>query len=44
MASEENTVGFPEDGSVVQGSDGTEKVVHDFDDEGNLVGWHKEAV
>lgn len=37
------SVEFPEDGSVLQGGDGKEVVVHDKDEDGNVTGWHKEA-
>jgi YD repeat-containing protein len=37
------TAGVPE-GEVLEGNDGTERVVYDYDDSGNVVGWHKETV
>jgi len=33
-----------EDGTVLDTDNGKEKVVHELDDKGNVVGWHKEAV
>lgn len=34
-----------EDGTeVVAPSGETERIVHDLDDDGNVVGWHKETV
>lgn len=35
-------VAFPDHGSVVRGSDGVEVIVHDHDENGNVIGWHKE--
>lgn len=34
---------FPEDGAVVSGTDGQETIVYDTDENGNTIGWHKEA-
>lgn len=44
MADENNkpNVSFPDEGSVVDGSDGRELVVYDKNDDGEVIGWHKE--
>lgn len=34
---------LPEDGSVVVGPHGEETIVHDMDEDGTFLGWHKEA-
>lgn len=34
-------VEYPEEGSVIEGSDGKEVVVYDRDDDDKVVGWHK---
>ena len=31
-------------GTVLETENGQEKVVHDLDADGNVIGWHKEAV
>lgn len=36
-------VEFPDHGSEVSGTDGVEVIVHDKDEDGNVVGWHKEV-
>lgn len=41
-AKEVKKVTFPEEGSIVEGSDGTEVVVYDKNEDGEVVGWHKE--
>lgn len=40
----EPTVNFPDHGTELAGEHGTEVVVHDKDEEGNVVGWHKQPV
>jgi hypothetical protein len=37
-------VEFPEHGSTVPTPNGVEQIVHDTDENGNVIGWHKEAV
>lgn len=32
-----------EDGEILEGTDGKEKVVYDYEDD-QLIGWHKEPV
>lgn len=40
---DEVQVEFPENGTVVSSTtDGDAKVVHDVDENGNVLGWHKE--
>lgn len=41
---ETQPVELPEDGTILEGEEGSEKVVQDKDENGNVVGWHKEAV
>jgi hypothetical protein len=36
-------VSFPDNGSTLEGGDGKETIVHDTDENGNVVGWHKES-
>lgn len=38
----QNEVVFPEHLSELQGTDGTEIVIHDLDEDGNVIGWHKQ--
>lgn len=36
------TVEFPAHGTELPNEHGTEVVVHDKDEDGNVIGWHKE--